>query len=171
MDTIAIIGLLASALVGAIATYSVAVLRIRGELRNKYDMDLRGRRIGVYLELWKLLEDLPKYARPKQLTRGDLGSLSVSLRQWYFQKGGLFLSKKGRDTYFRLQDAITEELESRTPSDEPLDEVTYQALRRLGHDLREALALDVGTRKDLKGQAATRRRRDGAKAPAQTAHG
>jgi hypothetical protein len=142
---------LASALAGGIATYLVAVLKLRGELENKFNLDLRSRRIAVYMELWMALEDLAKYARPKQLTEVDLQDLGVSLRKWYFEKGGLFLSERARDAYFRLQDTIAAELASKSrQTGEPLDETTYVSLRRRGSDLRTALATDVGTRKALK---------------------
>lgn len=58
-----------SGLAGAFITYIFAVLKLRKELEFKYDTDLREKRIPKYLELWKLLEDLAKYERPKQLTR------------------------------------------------------------------------------------------------------
>lgn len=138
-----------SGLVGASITYLFAILKLRKELEIKYDTDLREKRIPQYLELWKLLEALAKYARPKQLTIDDLHKLTASLRQWYFEKGGLFLSDRSRDTYFGLQEAIKEILSGRThqaPESE-IDESTYETLRAKGSTLRTALTRDVGTRK------------------------
>lgn len=129
----------------------VAVLKLRRELEYKYDTDLRDKRIPQYLALWKLLEDLAKYARPKQLTFDDLYKLTASLRQWYFEQGGLFLSEKSRDTYFALQDAIKEVLDVKGQSGEAtVDEATYEDLRKSGSDLRTELTRDVGTRKSPK---------------------
>ncbi len=56
-----------SGLAGAIITYILAILKLRKELEIKYDTDLREKRIKKYLELWKLLENLAKYARPNNL--------------------------------------------------------------------------------------------------------
>ncbi len=36
----------------------------------------------------------------------SIHSLSISLRNWYFEGGGLFLSRLARDTYFNLQDGL-----------------------------------------------------------------
>ena len=150
MDEKTIIGI-AGALLGAVTTYLVAVLKLRRELEYKYDTDLRDKRIPQYLELWKLLVDLAKYARPKQLTFDDLYKLTASLRQWYFEQGGLFLSEKSRDTYFALQDAIKKVLDAKgQPGGTTVDEETYEDLRKSGSDLRTALTRDVGTRKSPK---------------------
>lgn len=148
MDDKLIIGIV-SGLVGAITTYIFAVLKLRKELEFKYDTDLREKRIPQYLELWKLLEDLAKYARPKELTVDDVNKLTGSLRQWYFEKGGLFLSDSSRDAYFDLQEAIKDVLATRTQtsSDSKIREPTFETLRAKGSTLRTALTRDVGTRK------------------------
>lgn len=146
MDEKAIIGVI-GVLLGAITTYLVAILKLRRELEYKYDTDLRDKRIPQYLELWKLLEDLAKYARPKQLTFDDLRILTASLRQWYFEKGGLFLSDKSRDAYFALQDKIKAVSDRDKSPQSEVDETTYEMLRKTGSALRTALTQDVGTRK------------------------
>ena len=90
---------------------------------------------------------MAKYARPRQLTFDDLHQLTVSLRQWYFEKGGLFLSDNSRDAYFALQDEIREVLARDNSPQSEVDESTYEALRKKGSSLRTALTRDVGTRK------------------------
>ena len=71
MDEKTIVGI-GGALLGAVTTYLVAVLKLRRDLEYKYDTGLRDKGIPQYLELQKLLEDLAKYARPKQLTFDNL---------------------------------------------------------------------------------------------------
>ena len=150
MDEKILIGI-ASAFIGILGTYLVAILKHRKDLEFKYDTDLRDKRITQYLELWKLLQDLAKYARPKQLNYEDLGNLSAPLRQWYFEKGGLFLSDRSRDAYFALQDAIRAVLTVNTePPGALLSDEVYEPLRIKGSELRTALTQDVGTRKRLK---------------------
>lgn len=146
-----IINALPGVFVGALITYLFAVLKLRKELEFKYDTDLRDKRIARYLELWKLLEDLAKYARPKELTFADLEKLTASLREWYFQKGGLFLSDNSRDSYFDLQEAIKKVLASHTEAKEQaVPETIYEELRQTGSSLRTALVRDVGTRQEAK---------------------
>lgn len=136
-----------SGLVGAALTYLLAILKLRKELEIKYDIDLRDMRIPEYLKLWKLLEDLAKYPRPK-LNVNDMDKLTRSLMEWYFEEGGLFLSENSRDEYFALQEAIKEVLACRCQAPESeIDEPTYEMLREKGSELRTALARDVGTRK------------------------
>lgn len=146
MDEKVFVGVV-SALLGALATYVFAVLKLRKELEYKYDTDLRDKRIPQYLALWMLLEVLAKYARPRQLTFEDLRQLSVSLREWYFQQGGLFLSDKSRDDYFALQDGITDVLAGDFSPKAEVDEAIYETLRAKGSTLRTAMTQDVGTRK------------------------
>lgn len=146
-----IINALPGVSVGALITYLFAVLKLRKELEFKYDTDLRDRRINQYLELWKLLEDLAKYARPKELTFADLEKLTASLREWYFHKGGLFLSDNSRDSYFDLQEAIKNILASNTEvKEQTVPETIYEELRQTGSSLRTALVRDVGTRQEAK---------------------
>ena len=148
MDEKVAIGL-ASGLFGAVTTYVFAVLKLRKELEYKYDTDLRAQRIPKYQELWKALESLAKYARPKELTNADLEALTGALRKWYFESGGLFLSETSREAYFALQDGIRDELESGGRSTAvPVEDGKFEVLRSLGSNLRTALTRDVGTRKE-----------------------
>src|SRR5262249_12223580 len=77
--------------------------------------------------------------------------LSVSLRKWYFQKGGLYLSSEARQAYLDLQDALTVVVTSARWRDadvgEEVDGDTFEALRHLGSWLRTTLTYDVGTRR------------------------
>jgi hypothetical protein len=147
MDEKLIVNIIVGA-VSAIATYLFSIIKLKKELGLKYDTDLRKKRIDQYLELWKLLEDLAKYARPKELTFEGLEALTIALREWYFQKGGLFLSDNSRDRYFDLQEAIKKVLDEKSKSgNTKLAEEYYESLRKKGSSLRTALARDVGTRK------------------------
>lgn len=142
-----------AAIVGAIAgiagTYLGAILKFRKDLALKYDIDLRKKRIREYRELWKLLQPLAKYARPGPLTCQAAQQLSYDLRQWYYERGGMFLSDRSRDAYFALQDSLKKEVvdsHSGQP-DAPLAEEAFERIREKGSALRTALTVDVGTRK------------------------
>jgi hypothetical protein len=150
---VAVIGLFGTATAATIAAYAGTKHRIRAELEGEYDSDLRKSRLGVYPSLWSALEPLAKYARepPGYPDREEIGKLSVALRKWYFEKGGLFLSAESRQAYFDLQGALTIVVTSErwTAGDlaEELDEHTFEALRQLGSWLRTTLTYDVGTRR------------------------
>ena len=134
---------------GAILAYLGAVLKFRKDLEAEYDKDLRNRRIKAYQELWKHLQLLARYDRPKPLTIQTLGELSVAMRQWYFEVGGLFLSEETRNTYFDLKKAIQQAVEStKYGADEILDDKPEgKHILEQGSLLRARLAHDVGTRK------------------------
>jgi len=85
---------------GAALAYLGAILKFRKDLEAEYDKDLRRHRIDAYVELWKPLELLARYDRPKPLNRKTLKELSVAMREWYFRVGGLFLSEDARKAYF-----------------------------------------------------------------------
>jgi hypothetical protein len=142
---VAVIGLFGTGTAATIAAYAGTRHRIRAELEGEYDSDLRKSRLGVYPSLWSALEPLAKYARdpPGYPDREEIGELSVALRTWYFETGGLFLSAESRQAYFDLQDALTVVVTSErwTASDlaEELDEDMFEALRQLGSWLRTTL--------------------------------
>jgi hypothetical protein len=96
------ITLVAGAVVSGVGTYLVA----RRTLAYEYDSDLRKRRIEAYTDLWRRLEPLAKYARTEEFTKADAEDFATCLRVWYFETGGLFLSKATRTDYFALQDLL-----------------------------------------------------------------
>jgi hypothetical protein len=134
------------AIAGGMSTYLGAILKFRVDLKSQYDKDLRDKRIAQYSDLWRLTGTFPKYARENRLMHQDLQTLMVALREWYFTKGGMFLSDASRDAYFALQ----EELKSVCDGFQPgsiVEETAYQRLRGKGSAVRSALVRDVGTRK------------------------
>jgi hypothetical protein len=150
---VAVIGFLGTATAAAIAAYAGTKHRIRAELEGQYDVELRNSRLKVYPELWCKLEPLAKYARepPGLPKRKEIETLSLALRKWYFETGGLYLSAESRQAYFDLQDALTVVVTSeRWKAAEVGDQVdadTFEALRHLGSWLRTTLTYDVGTRR------------------------
>jgi hypothetical protein len=140
----ALIGLVS----GAILTYFGAVVKLRKELEAEYDKDLRSKRIEVYKELWSQLQLLARYDRPKPIKRKTLEKLTVAMREWYFEVGGLYLSEEARKDYFALKETIKDVLESRKyRADEVLDSPELDLLLEKASLLRARLTRDVGTRK------------------------
>jgi hypothetical protein len=151
---VAVIGLVGSAAGAIWAAYVGTRRRVLAELEGRYDAELRDSRLRVYPELWAALEPLAKYARepPGRPRRNEIEELARSLRRWYFEKGGLYLSAESREAYFQLQDALTAVIESErwnagARSSEAIDSQTFDALRQIGSWLRTTLTYDVGTRR------------------------
>ncbi len=77
------------------------------ELGSSIDTDLRHKRTEVYKELWKSTELLPKWPRASDVTYKDLIKFSNDLKDWYFNKGGIYLSRGAQNRYADLQKTLT----------------------------------------------------------------
>jgi hypothetical protein len=141
-----LVALVVAALVGAISGILTTAWKTRKDLEAQYDIDLRKRRIEAYRALWKELEILADYSPPGELRYDGLRALSISLRQWYFQRGGLFLSLKTRGPYFNLQQALTGVSSAGRPGSERVDEYTATVVKTLASRLRTSTTDDVATR-------------------------
>jgi hypothetical protein len=138
---------LISGLIGFIPTYLGAIVKFRKDLEAEYDKDLRNKRIVVYKDLWKRLQPLAKYSPPEPITYNKIKEILSSLRQWYFEIGGLFMSENSRVSYFTLMDKLKETTEHFTQRDDNLlPEEIYEDIRQLSSNLRTYLSKDVGTR-------------------------
>ncbi len=144
----AIISGLSGICTGIIGTYVATILKYRKELESELDRNVRAERIRTYPGLWKLLEVLARYDRPRRVTAAGLEALSVSMRVWFFYEGGIFLSEPTRDTYFSLKRELhrvgqaSRARESQEPVTPELDRLVS-----LASQLRTQLTRDLGTRR------------------------
>lgn len=133
---------------GAVLAYLGAALKFRKDLEAEYDKDLREKRITSYLELWKHLELVARYDRPKPLNRKTLSILTSSMREWYFEIGGLYLSEETRKAYFDLKEMIKNFLGNpKYRTDRELEPADLDVLLAQASLLRSHLTKDIGTRK------------------------
>jgi hypothetical protein len=117
------------------------------KLMQEIDIDLRTKRIGVYEELWKSTAILPKWPKATGVTYEQLLLFSESLRTWYFQKGGMYLSlSTHKNAYSPLQDAVADVL--RTRKSGPVSDEDYEKIRSCCSTLRTALASDIESRRE-----------------------
>jgi hypothetical protein len=130
----------ATAVLGVITGYFTA----RRTLQAEFDTSLRDLRLAAYKTLWRELGGLAKYDRPESLTKDDAQAMLTSLRVWYFETGGFYLSHRTRQDYFALLDGLerVSAAEKKRLADDD-DEF----LRVLGSRLRTGLTADVGTRR------------------------
>lgn len=111
------------------------------------DLDLRKLRIAAYAPLWKATGLLPKWPRAAGVTYADLFELSAQLRTWYYDTGGIYLSRSTHaSAYGPLQDAIADLLRSGKAG--PLTDADYEAIRGRCSTLRTALANDIESRRE-----------------------
>jgi hypothetical protein len=134
------------AIVGGAAGALGAVLRDLLASRMKTDEKLRDLRTPVYKELWKLTDALPKWPRAK-LTYRDLHDFSAELKTWYFEKGGIYLSRRSHKRYTAVQDALLKALTGVKESDAIPDDV-YEAVRKKCSALRTEMTEDLLSRRE-----------------------
>lgn len=141
--------LLLTGVVSVAGTYLATRWKVRRDLEARYDASLRDLRLKTYEKLWAHTGLLAAFARSGYPTQVELGELAKELRDWYFDEGGLYLSTRARDAYFRLQRALRTLLNSSRWKEKNLTELdpeSFEHLREIGSRLRSQLTYDVGTR-------------------------
>ena len=121
--------------------------KFREDLQAKYDATIHEQRTEFYLPLWKKLEVLARFAPPEAVTTRTLDELSKSLREWFFNTGGLYLSDESRRAYFDLQYVITGHVRKHGISDKELGRTSLEQILKRASDLRDYLSRDIGSRK------------------------
>jgi hypothetical protein len=137
---------LITGVISSVLTYLGTRAKIRLELIAKYDEKLRTSRFEVYQELWTILKPLSKRRAPT-ITYQIIDDLSESIDTWYFDRGGIYLTDKGREVYFGLREVMREMLDERTEKNNGA-EIRADRLAELlekGSLLRTRLMQDAGT--------------------------
>ncbi len=134
-----------SAIVGGVASVVVAVIASVLNYRTKVDEGLRDTRLTLYKALWKKTELLPKWPRRTDVTYEHLRVFSEDLRKWYFDEGGIFLSRNARSAYGGLQDVIGAVLAPEAKG--PIADPDYDRVRSRCSDLRSQLTDDLLSRR------------------------
>lgn len=116
-------------------------------IHNEIDLDLRNRRIEGYSSLWRSTGLLPKWPPNRTIEYEDLNKLNDRLSQWYFEEGGIFLSRSAHNNNFDPLRAALAKLQL----DEEVglvSETHYEEIRELCSKLRSALSYDIQSRRD-----------------------
>ena len=127
-------------------------LRLTQELRVEYDKDVRQHRINAYKELWKITGRFDDYAQIEPINYAMLQQVSVVLRLWYFEIGGIYLTEGSEKAYFAVQKLAQQGFESPQLQVLPMPKLPpddVETVRKACRDLRSQLLLDVGTRREL----------------------
>ena len=133
-------------LVGFAGTYFGAVVKYRKDLETEFDREIRKERIRTYAELFQHTDLLARYDRPAPLDNAHLHDLSVAMRKWYFECGGMFLSEETRKIYFDLKDILRDSIDL-SPDKRAVELTDPKQLIGAASLLRAALTKDLGTRR------------------------
>ena len=111
------------------------------------DLDLRNHRLTAYKSLWQETSLLPRRPRATDVSYEELRKLRDRLRRWYFETGGIFLSRSAqRHGFVPLQDELCTALEG--APDGPIPDEIYERIRKRCSRLRSHLARDIQSRKE-----------------------
>jgi hypothetical protein len=125
---------------------------------SKYWYDYKGM---VHKELWKERYEvykkmffytgiLPQYPQKTEVTYEELFKRSEEMSVWFFKEGGLLISTKTRNKYFKVQKNIQAILENKTTearNKKITDE--YEIIRQLFSQLRKVMTDDLMSRRRL----------------------
>ena len=141
---------LISGAITAVVTYFATLSKARLDLTIEYDKELRENRLAAYKELWPKLKPLARYSPENPITYNVVKDTSEKMRDWYFDTGGIFLSRESRKPYFDLKQAMQDIIDHpdlQKETDKELDTQWLKPLFDQGTALREALSNDIGTRR------------------------
>lgn len=110
------------------------------------DVELRTARGKAYAALWLETARLPQWPRNVGLQYDDLVAFSGALRDWYFNTGGIYLSRSARPVYGTLQETVQDVLAAgKTGTVDPDD---YERVRKACSALRTELTEDLLSRRE-----------------------
>lgn len=138
-------GEILSAALGLAVGYLAAVLKSRVEVAAQVDKQLRDTRAADYKDLWKLTGILPRWPKRDNVTFSELHGLQVTLKRWYFDSGGIYLSRHSFSRYAELQDALA--ALAQRPAAEAVGADVYETVRARCSALRSSLTDDLLSRR------------------------
>lgn len=140
-----------SSLVGASVSYLGAVIKNTLDTKSKINESLLEKRTESYKILWDKTRLLPSWPRDATVTYEKLIKLSEDLRDWYFDGGGIYLSRNSQKLYAFLQMIITEIVkenkEGVIASNEDDKDNEYDKIRKACSTLRTSMTDDLLSRR------------------------
>src|SRR5438046_3476913 len=85
--------------VSAVITYFSTRAKLRLDVAAQYDKQLQESRLAAYVKLWAMLEPLARFGRDRPVTYAILKDISDKTRTWYFQIGGIYLTRASATPY------------------------------------------------------------------------
>ena len=140
----------AAGLVSAIVTYFSTLWKTRLELTVAYDKDLQQSRLAAYAELWGIMVKIATYGREGPVTYDVLRQMSNETRDWYFHKGGIYLTRASRKPYFEMKKLMQPILDDPQRYTDARGNIRNEFLKPIiaaGSTLRTSLSDDIGTKR------------------------
>jgi hypothetical protein len=133
-----------SSVVGGVVAFVGAVAKNALDIRSKVDEQLRDLRRPAYEKLWRETALVPKWPRA-HVTHGQLAKFSEDLRNWYFETGGMWMSRQTQQRYASLQNVL--QSVTRDKPSELVDDTGYDSVREACSRLRTAMTDDLVSRR------------------------
>jgi hypothetical protein len=136
-----------TAVLGLLTAGVLALIDNWINVRAGVDENLRTLRLTRYPALWEATAAVSHWPRAV-VDRGALEDLHRTLRSWYYEQGGLFLSEQAKARYGDVQELIAAFLAAdHVDATDVLAPSGYTDLRDTASDLRTALTEDLDTRR------------------------
>jgi hypothetical protein len=145
-----IIAGLVSGIISSTLTYFGTRSKIRLDMTVEYDKALHQKRLDLYKELWPKTKPLAEFAAEVPLSYNVIKQVTEQMRDWYFQEGRIYLSRRSRRPYFDLKTLLQAVLDDEKLQCEPNKELaTHRAreIRAAAGNLRTSLADDIRARR------------------------
>ena len=123
-----------------------ALLKYWWDYRGMVHRELWTKRYEEYKKMFVLAGNFPLYPRKASITYQQLLKISEGMRDWFFEEGGLLLSAKTRNKYFKVQKKIKDLLEVRKAPDQTIENIEYDDVRDLFSQFRRAMTDDLMSR-------------------------
>lgn len=114
------------------------------DFRKQIISEVWQKRFEQYKKLWAISGNLPKWPRDTTVTHNKLYNISLALKNWYFNDGGILLSTKSRDLYVELQIVLTDR--ANKESKVVITSKDYKSVRQAFSTLRSQMTKDLSSR-------------------------
>jgi hypothetical protein len=124
--------------------------------RAQVSTELREARTKLYPVVWKHTNVVSRWPWTAA-TFADLERLHLTLRDWYYDDGGLYLSENSRARYGEVQELIAAHVRGAETVSAQLPDRVYEAIEKTCSSFRTALTEDLESRRQSSLWTAARR--------------
>lgn len=114
------------------------------DFRKQIMSEVWAKRFTQYKKLWFISGNLPEWPRDTTVTYNKLFNISVSLKNWYFNDGGILLSSKSRELYGKLQKVLIKK--AIKDSKDHICKEDYDLVKSSFKILRDQMTRDLSSR-------------------------